>query len=260
MDKTDRLRDRLVHRALSAAAAALVCVLVLPALASAGAFMVTPTQVYISSANKTATVKVTNQGSEEVGLQLSAVEWGMDEAGANTFTPVKEIAFFPKITRVGPGQERTIRVGFMGEHAAVEKTYRIFIQEIPSAPDKMSLKVAIRLSVPVFIVPAEPAYAAEITAVSVKDGALHLSLENSGNMHVVVRNIKAEGKDSSGASMFTTEQGGWYVLPGMVRTYVVDLPADGCAGSKNIKITMNVDAAVLTRELPVDAAGCVKRQ
>lgn len=127
---------------------------VLVDLAMAGSFTVTPIKLYLSKERKTTTIRVKNNAKEKVTVQVRGVSWSQDEDGKDRFEPTKEIVFFPKIFPLEPEEERILCLGYQGEWPGVEKTYRIFLDELPvKRPGKTGLKMALSIGIPVFISP-----------------------------------------------------------------------------------------------------------
>ena len=103
-----------------------------------------------------------------------------------------------------------------------ELTYRLFLQEVPPPPkpDFQGLQVALRIGVPVFVLPAVAAKPVlRWQAARTPEGALKLSLANSGNAHIQIVNFRLSLPDS--AQPWVTQQAADYVLPGQSRDWIV---------------------------------------
>ncbi|UCE19196.1 MAG: molecular chaperone, partial [Gemmatimonadota bacterium] len=124
-----------------------ICLLfLLPNEVMAGSFTVHPIKVFVEPEKKTATLIVTNNGEEVVAIQVEGIVWRQDEGGKDTFEPTQDIIFFPKIFSVGPKEERVVRIGYNGQWPVTEKTYRLFLRELPvSKPGETALKMALRI-------------------------------------------------------------------------------------------------------------------
>lgn len=227
--------------------------------ALAGSFKVVPIKVYLDAKAKTTVVKVTNDSDEKVTVQLDAKAWAQGPDGRDVYTDTKDIIFFPKIADIKPGEERIIRVGYKGKPSATERTYRLFIQELPvTKPGEIALKFALRFAVPVFIAPPTEKTDRSIAGVELKDGSVNVRVKNNGNKHFIVSKIKAAGHKGSGKEVFNTETGGWYVLAGVTKSYSVDVPEAECKKSKTIKVSVEVGKESMSSELKVASALCKK--
>lgn len=233
--------------------------LLLTADAFAGGFTVNPTRVYIEGQKKSAVINVTNDGERDADFQLSAVSWGQDEQGKNVFSETKEIIFFPKITRVKAGETKTIRVGYQGGPGAVEKTYRVFMQELaPPTDDRMSLGFTVKMSVPIFIVPAKPVSGASIEDVRLTGAGVTVTFANTGNTHLVVNRVAAVLLDADGEEILSAERGGWYVLAGRSGNYSMKVPREQCLRAASVRAVVETGGARFERRVDVDSSGCEK--
>ncbi len=231
--------------------------------AQAGNFKVTPIKVYLEEHQKTQTLTLRNESESSVTLQFEAMEWRQDANGQDAYEPSKAIVIFPKILTVEAGSEKTIRLGYQGPPAgAQERTYRVFMTEIPVAKNaEVGLQMAMRLGVPVFIVPKKGKPALEIERVGIAKGAGEVQVTNPGNKHVYVKSIEVTGLDASDKSVFTQEVKGWYLLPGIHRVFPVAIPADSCAAGAKLRVTatfanQDIEQVPITTTQPMQAAGC----
>lgn len=234
-----------------------------PLIAEAGSFKAVPVRLYLDARTKTAVLKVTNDGDEKVTVQLEAVSWAQDSEGKDIYEPTKDIVFFPKIADIEKDQEKIIRVGYEGKKAeasAAEKTYRLFVQELPvSKPGEVAIKMAIRLGLPVFVAPEKAVKQGVIEKMDISEGSLRVRVRNKGNSHIIIGRIKAKGIDEAGADAFAAESAGWYVLAGGARVFAVDVAKTDCLKAKEIKVEAEADKAVISGSLNVDKNLCADK-
>jgi fimbrial chaperone protein len=236
-------------------------VLLLPVTALAGSFKVVPIRLYLDARSKTTIVKVTNDGAEKVTVQLEAKVWGQGPDGRDVYTDTKDIVFFPKIADIEKGEERIIRVGYKGKPSGNERTYRLFIQELPvTKPGEVALKFALRFAVPVFVAATNEVRERSIESAELKDGRVHVKVKNGGNTHFIVSKVRATGLNGSGKEVFNSETGGWYVLSGITKTYSVDVPEAECMKASAIKVGIEVERVLMDSELSVDKRGCKRAE
>ena len=103
--------------------------------------------------------------------------------------------------------------------AAKEKTYRIFIEEIPG-PKKAegtAVAIAIKFGVPVFVKPLKTEPKGQIEKLSLQKGVFEAIVHNSGNEHFIIKSLTVSGKNSKGEGIFTKELSGWYLLSAVSR-------------------------------------------
>ena len=228
-------------------------------VASAGSFKVFPLKLELGSKTKTALFKITNTGDTPVTVQLETVNWFQNSDGDDKYESTRDIVYFPKIVKVKAGQQRIIRVGYRGEKlASKEKTYRIFAQELPELGDKKgALKFSLRFSVPIFVNVAGTESKAKIASAELNNGQLKVFVKNAGSEHFVVKKIKANGVGFDGQQVFSTKTGGWYVLPGANKPFLVNLPENECRLSEKILYTVETSAGSYSKSIPVDSGQCV---
>lgn len=229
-----------------------------PGTALAGSFKVAPIKLFFDAKTKSAVVHVSNRDQEKSTLQLEALEWTQDGQGADQYAPTQDIVFFPKIMTLEKGEEKIVRVGYQVGPQKKEKTYRLYLEELPvSEPGEIAVKTVLRLGVPIFIDPIEPHRKSVIDKVEVQAGAIGVTVKNIGNQHVLVSRIKATALSGAEAETFSKEVGGWYVLPGAAKTFYVDIPRDACEKSNTIKVAIKVEQqADMAAESSVNRSQC----
>ena len=188
---------------------------------------VSPVRVTLSDKQKMGTLTVRNNGTEPVPMQLEVLNWSREE-GNDVFTPTRELIVNPPIFTIPAGGSQLIRVGLRrAPDAQRELTYRIFLQELPPPPnpDFNGTKMLMRVSLPVFVLPkvaAKPVL--RWHAVRTSDGALKISLTNSGNAHIQIANFSLSLPGS--AQPWITQQTSDYVLIGKSLDWILPANAD----------------------------------
>jgi fimbrial chaperone protein len=187
--------------------------------------------------------------------------WRQDAEGRDEYNATKELVFFPKIFSMAANEERIVRIGYEGEWPLREKTYRLYLQELPvSQPGETALKMVLRLGIPVFIKPVKETQesAIEIERVALFGAQLLVRVKNNGNSHAMVRTIKASGLDGSGTEVFSRETAGWYVLPGISKPFLLAISAEQCLKAKAVQIAVEGGASTLAATLEIDKARCTQ--
>ncbi len=229
----------------TAAAAAAAMLLVPIGAAVAGALAVAPTRVELAPDQRAAVVTLQNNGAEPVLVQVQTFAWP-DSAATADLAPTRELVAVPPVATIPPGEKQLIRVAVRGAaRADVESAYRLVITEVPpelSGP-RAGVRFALRLSLPVFIVPPGtapvPAWSLEPGA----DGAPRLTLANRGSAHVQVRRIEVVGGKGGREVVHVIEEPA-YVLPAQRRQWRLPL---GVKAPLALKVESNVgelDAAI----------------
>jgi fimbrial chaperone protein len=249
-----------ILRQLSVVAFLLFFLLSAPSLSFAGAIKVMPTKLFLAGGKKTEVLKVINEGDAKVTIQVEAMKWTQDEKGKDIYEPTEDIAFFPKIFTVEKGKETLLRIGAKERRSGErELSYRVFLQEIPvSKPGETRLTLALRISVPVFIRPVKEVKEWGIEKLELSGGVLLVKVKNSGSSHISVGKMKAKGVDASNQEAFQKEESGWYVLPGVTRTFGIKIPGNECLKSSSIMVSAESGESKKESKLDVDKSQCPK--
>lgn len=190
-----------------------------------------PITVTLDAKRPADAVTLTNGTADNKVFQAEVLSWSR-ENGEDHYTPSKDMLVSPPMFRVAAGAKQVVRVGLKSRAEAsspVEKTYRLFLQEVPeNAPVTTSeaggavLRLLMRFGIPIFVKPSKlQPESMDWKARAGKDGSIALSVHNNGNRHLKVSEIKFEsaGK-SAGTESFA------YVFPGETYTWMLkpDVP------------------------------------
>lgn len=235
---------------------ALAALLLAPRAAHASNFTVTPTEVNLSSSATSGLVTLRNGSKTALRFEITLFKWSEDEKGKMTLEPSADVTFFPKLVELPAGTSRNIRVGINpGVARDVEQSFRIFIEELPdqSAPAANTVALRTKVGIPVFVRPTKPVRTAVIEGVSVEGGKVLTRVKNTGNLHINVENVAVKG---TGASTFSKEGQGWYVLPGATRIFEVPMTAAECKSTTAVNVEVFGHNTSLKGASQVSPAAC----
>ena len=120
-----------------------------------------------------------------------------------------------------PRGTQLVRVALRGSPDPTrELSYRVILQEVPpeASPDFTGLRVALRLSIPVFVAPTTPAKPdLAWSATHDASGAIVLRADNNGGAHARVLGLTLTPESGTGPVLQDTVA--TYVLPGQFRTW-----------------------------------------
>lgn len=239
----------------------IVFVLMIHCAASAGSFKAVPVKLFMDAQSETTILKIINQGDEKVTIQLDAKTWRQNDMGKDVYNETGDIIFFPKIATIEKNEEQIIRIGYQGMQENREKTYRLFMQELPvSKPGEMALKFALTISIPIFVQPSTEApadWTAEAAGLS--EETLKVKVKNSGNRHIMVSKIKAVGLDESGAEVFSADVAGWYTLAGISKIFQFPVPYGDCLKVQTLQVKTEVEKDTKTFSLNVEKDMCTRK-
>jgi len=238
--------------------AMLVWLLLSPSFASSGEFRVTPIRLEFDRGAKSGVITVLNEGDEKLHVQMRAFEWTQDTDGKDQYADTNDLIFFPRMMVLEKKEERIIRAGVKIPATTREKTYRLFIEEIPG-PQKaegVNVAITIRFGVPIFAKPVKEDAKGEIEKIGLSKGALHAVVKNKGNVHFIINSIDIKGRNSKGEGIFSKELSGWYLLGGVSRLYSTPVPLEICKELSKLDIEVKTNRFNLNGKLDVHEAMC----
>jgi len=232
--------------------------LILPQEVFSANFSVSPVRIFFDSKNRITILTIKNESEEKLTLQLRAYKWQQDEEGKDIYLPTKDIIFFPKIFKIQNDEEKLIRIGTKIPPGRHEKTYRLYIEEIPEPHtiETTAVRILLKVGVPVFISPLKTVTKGSIEKVEMRNGSLFITAKNEGNSHFIIKSVKVEGIDTEGKEVFNTEIGGWYLHGGNSKGFTVEIPADNCLKIKILRININADKLSMEKKLDVSKDMC----
>jgi len=219
--------------------------------ARAATFSVNPTQVFFSAKATSALVTLRNESDETLRFQLSVVAWDQAPDGQMRLTPTQDIVFFPQLLTLGPREERKIRVGTTLPPGNVEKTYRLFVEELPPSQAEAkagTVRVLTKMGIPIFLRSAEAPPRPELRDVAAVNGRLSFTLANLGTTHFVPERVVVRAVGPGEEPVGEQELDAWYVLAGSTRVYDVELPK-APAVALIVEVRLPGTAARLTRRV-----------
>lgn len=232
-----------------------VLVLVLQtAPAHAANFDVAPIMLSLSNKAASATLVVTNRSPDTLRFHVTAFAWKQRADGEMMLEPTKDIVFFPAMLSLNSKESRQIRVGSKVKPGSVERSYRLFVEELPplsrnAQEEANAVRVLTKMGLPVFVEAATPKVTPTVTPLQVKGRELTFSLKNAGNTHMRVQKVMLTAKAAS-KTVHSEELSGWYVLAGGVRTYVVKLPDAACKAATSLEVQMESESGLPKATLP----------
>lgn len=223
-----------------------------------GAFHLSPVRVELTGARKTGLITLRNGESERARFQVTAYAWTQTAGGEVKLEPTRDVSFFPSLFVLEPGQSRQIRIGVSAPAAAVERTWRVIVEQLPDGTGTQAgaVRVLTRMSIPVFLSPAHGDAQIRLDAPAVADGRVSFALRNEGAVHDMLKPVKVVGRDADGRVVFERTEAGWYLLAGGERRYDLDLPADACPRLRSVSVETASASRPFTASSSVGAASC----
>ena len=229
---------------------------------AAANFSVNPVQVRLSAKVSSALLTLRNDSTETLRFQLSGFAWDQTPGEQITLAPTSDIIFFPQLLTLGPKEERKIRIGTATGFGPSEKTYRLFIEELPPLQKPGDVKTGVamltRVGIPVFMAAAQPLAQLEIGDFGMHEGTLGFLIRNTGNTHFMTGKIVVRSLDKSGEVIFQQSPPGWYVLAGRFRQYRIEIPKGDCARIASSVVEVTSGTETVTARVAATPTGCAR--
>jgi fimbrial chaperone protein len=212
----------------------------------AGSFQVGPVSATLSKDRPVAALTVHNTGSEPAVIQLQAKAWSQ-AGGKDIYAPAADVLATPPIFTVAPGASQVIRVGSRHPDTQVEMAYRLFLREVPPPPKPgfQGMRMALEISLPVFVVPSRPIAPSLHWEATVADAAhLRIRLTNTGSAHA--RLTRFTLARAHGGTRLPMPDSAVYVLPGTSHEWIVDAAA---APGETFHLTALIDSGTVQADL-----------
>lgn len=227
--------------------------------AYSGEWRVTPIRLDFDKGTKSGVITITNDSAEKVRLQIKSTEWIQDSEGKDKYTDTSDLVYYPKMMILDNKEEKVLRAGIKTTEVEKEKTYRLFIEEIPEpgTAEGSRVAIALRFGVPIFIKPQKEEVKGEIEKLEMSNGVFKTVVKNHGNVHFMISSINIKGKNKAGDEIFAKELSGWYLLNGTSRPYTTQIPQDKCNDLERLDVEVKTKEFNLNGKLDVDKAMCL---
>jgi fimbrial chaperone protein len=237
------------------------CSLCLGGTAQASAFTVNPIKITLAGKDQSALLSLQSQSSEELRFKVAVKEWSQNPQGEMQLKDTKDVVVFPALLTLAAKEERKLRIGATVPAGAVEKTYRVFVEELPAlrAPQsetKSEVKVLTKMGIPIFIRPAKPQASGVVADMATAKGKLAFTVKNTGNVYFLVQSVKVKAVDAAGATTFERSVEGWYLLAGGTRVWELDFPKDVCVKAKSLTFDVQSEETKFSGRTEVSASSC----
>lgn len=237
---------------------ALLSLVFLLPTAHAGEWQVVPIRLDLGAGAKSGVLTVKNRSDETLNIQLKAFEWSQDQDGKDKYLETADLIFMPKIATLDKQGEQVVRVGIKIPATTREKTYRLFIEEIPKPrkAESSSIAIAIRFGVPIFVKPLKEEIRGEIEKFEAVKGEMSAAVINSGTAHFNITSVNFRLRNAKGDELFSKESKGWYLLSGGSKRYSTTFPSELCREAAVAEIDVKGDRVDLKKRVELNVANC----
>ncbi|MEP7124648.1 MAG: fimbria/pilus periplasmic chaperone [Byssovorax sp.] len=240
--------------------AALSFALLQGAPAWAASFEVNPVRVALSSTTSSGLIAVHNLSTEPLRFQAVAYAWTQGPAGDMQLAPTDDVVVFPTMFTIKPGELRNMRIGTVTQPTATEKTYRVFVDELPPLQTQLTsttIRVLTRMAIPVFVGLPTSKPVPRVDGLSVQQGKLAFALRNLGSAFFMARHVRVAGLATDGSTVFTHDLPAWYVLAGGLRAYDDALP-DGACSAVRLTVDVETETTAVHSSVALSPGACAR--
>ncbi|MEH1928175.1 MAG: fimbria/pilus periplasmic chaperone [Nostoc sp.] len=227
--------------------------------ARASNFRVFPIKVSFSSKASSQVLTIINDSNETLRFQLHTYTWKQNAKGEMQLNATEEIVAFPGLFALKPGQQRLVRVGTLTPVSSIEKTYRIFIEELPpqtkANQQPNGVRILTKIGIPIFLQPSKQVVEGGVENIVVSKNQINFQVKNIGNVHFIAQKVRVQGLGEADKSVFDRQRDGWYVLAGTSQPYDLKISQQECSKTRTLVIEIKTDNKVFTekREMPKGA-------
>lgn len=219
--------------------------------ARAQALTVLPVIIDMTPGQMAAVLTVVDAGNIQTSFQVRPFAWAQT-GNSDALRPSKTLLVSPPLGTIQPGARQIIRLVLRRPPVGREATYRILLDQIPPPAAPGTVRIALRLSIPVFAEPATRAAPNLAWRVETAGGQLELTAVNTGNRHETLRDIVLRTK--SGAPVPVERGASPYVLAGATRSWRIGAQHPPLASGEMLTLTAGGDSGAINRLVPVVGA------
>lgn len=235
----------------------------LPVSALSGDFSVSPIRIFLDKGRKADVVTVRNNSTVPLQFEIRPKAWTQDISGEDVYSDTQEVLVFPRLMTLKGGEVRDIRIGMKIPPGATEKTYRVYITELPQANTSddagrgaANVGFLINFGAPVFFAPIDPAPALDIARFDLADGRVSATVANNGNVHLFVEEMTIAGFDANGTEVYRASVPERYLLAGTTKSYLQDMTRDECQALAVVTYSVRTDKLSANAKKDVDRNSC----
>lgn len=236
-----------------------------PLGAAAGSMQVRPVHIEMTRGARSATATIINQTGEPLRIQVTGYTWEQTSQGEMKLTPSDDVILFPSLLVIPPLGSKSVRVALEAPPGDVEKTYRLYFEELPSLQSQLHpgngpmLVLREKIGIPIFFsAQGNGTGKVVVRDARVSGGRVAFSLHNDGSAHAMVTNLTLAANDAAGRPLYSQKLKTWYILAGGTRVYDAKIPAGACGKIAQVTIAGKGDGTPAFVEHVPASSGCAR--
>lgn len=233
-----------------AAAAAAIMAALPSGIAVAGSLKVYPVRLELTRQEPVRTMTIHNESPEPSRVQLRVYAWRQQD-GEDVFEETRDVLANPALFELPAQGQQIARFGLRTSPGATEKSYRVFLEEVPTdRPTKAGeVRTLLRISIPIFVPAPDAAPRLTWRASPAGPRQMSLAIRNDGKAHVQLNRLslmQPGGGRIGGADISV------YLLPGTARQLLLDVSSNLGAGQP-LKLEAVTDHGTVSVDLVSEA-------
>jgi len=169
--------------------------------ASAASLQVAPVLLEVGAPGATATVTLRNNGTKPIATQIRIFRW-IQEGGEERLEPTEDVVASPPAVELAAARDYVVRVVRVTKRPVEgEEAYRLFIDELPEAPQhQRAVSFVVRHAIPVFFDALGSSAPDTTFSVTQAGRAASLGATNRGDRRLRLASVRisdAAGKSTS---------------------------------------------------------------
>ncbi len=219
------------------------------AAAHAGTVEVSPVNVTLQPGQTATTLTVVNHGTSRTAIQVRSFAWS-EGPTSEDLVPTNDLVVSPPIFQLGPEETQTVRLLLRRSPQGVESSYRLLLDELPVGGTPGAVQFALRLSLPLFALPAGQGMPNLSWHIAPGASGTELVVANRGTRHDRLSGLSVS--TPSGGSIRPGGLQNLYVLAGTERRLPLALGRVGPGGT-SFTVTGTDDLGRVNASAPVQS-------
>jgi fimbrial chaperone protein len=219
-------------------------------VATAEGLTVLPVTIQMAPGQMATNLTVRNEADAPTSLQVRAFAWSQSIQGEERLDPTTHLMASPPICTIAAGANQVVRLVLRQLPQGGEASYRILLDQIPPPAAPGTVRIALRLSIPIFAEPNVRAAPHLQWRIETGGGQAELVAANDGNRHEKILDISLL---AAGRSLSVEAGTSPYILPGAARRWRISRPTPALVPGSALRLTARADAGEIDQSVSVVA-------
>jgi fimbrial chaperone protein len=209
-------------------------------------YTVSPLRLELSAKAPATVLQVINRGDAAATMQVQQRAW-VQRDGRDEQDETRDLIISPAIFTFKPGETQVVRIALRGApDRQLERAYRILVSElpgpsVPTAPELISFRIALRMDLPLFVAAIEPGTPSPSFEFEPANGRLLVRNEGPSHIRFTDFTLQQAGRHLHSVPVFT-------VLPGS--SIAMELPrSDRAATVASARVEADSNAGPISRDV-----------